>query len=100
MSVYVDRGAFPYGRMKMCHMLADTLDELHAMADRLGLQRRWFQNERTPHYDICQSKRSLAISFGAIDADRQQTVAIIRKWRATEWKRKPISCAAKAISKA
>jgi len=57
----------PYGRMVMCHMLADTLDELHAMADRIGVARRWFQDHRTPHYDVCASKKALAIQFGAIE---------------------------------
>ena len=43
--------------MKMCHMLADTLDELHAMADRIGVARRHFQTDSSaPHYDICKSK--------------------------------------------
>jgi Protein of unknown function (DUF4031) len=51
----------------MCHMLADTLEELHTMADSLGV-RRWFQAEGSfPHYDICRSKRQLAIALGAIE---------------------------------
>lgn len=86
MPVYVDNGAHPYGRMKMAHMLADTMDELHEMAARVGLKREWFQNHDTPHYDLCQSKRRLAISFGAVEIDRRQVVKLIREWRA---KRKP-----------
>jgi len=82
MPVYVDNLKHPYRRMKMCHMLADTLDELHHMADTIGLKRKWFQNHSTPHYDICQAKRKLAIEAGAILIDRKQTVALIRKWRA------------------
>lgn len=81
MSVYVDRGVNAYGRMKMCHMLADTLEELHAMADKLGLKREWFQSHSTPHYDVCQAKRRLAISFGAIECDRHKVVELIRKHR-------------------
>lgn len=81
MSVYVDKLAISYGRMKMCHMLADTEEELHEMADKIGIRRDWFQNERTPHYDICQSKKALAILNGAIEVDRKKVVEIIQKYR-------------------
>lgn len=81
MPVYVDCAKHTYGRMIMSHMLADTLDELHAMADRVGLKRKWFQNHGTPHYDLCQAKRQLAIEAGAIVIGRKQVVALIRKWR-------------------
>jgi hypothetical protein len=36
MTIYVDDMKAAFGRMKMCHMIADTDDELHAMADRIG----------------------------------------------------------------
>lgn len=68
MTVYVDTMQVGYGRMKMCHMQADTLEELHAMADRIGVARKWFQcppKASHPHYDICMSKKRLAMSFGA-----------------------------------
>jgi hypothetical protein len=67
-TVYVDDMRAPVGRMVMCHMLADTDDELHAMADRIGVARRWYQGPpetRHSHYDIALSKRALAVSFGA-----------------------------------
>ncbi len=66
-AVYVDNMRAPYGRMIMSHMIADTPEELHAMADRIGVSRRWFQNKfGNPHYDVCQSKRALAIEYGAV----------------------------------
>lgn len=80
--VYVDGSKMSYGRMQMCHMLSDTIEELHAMADKIGIKRKWFQvNGSTPHYDICQSKRQLAITEGAIEISRKETVALIRKLR-------------------
>lgn len=67
MSVYVDEPIHPFGRMLMCHMFADTVAELHTMADRIGIARKWFQNKPGfPHYDVCKSKRSLAVKGGAI----------------------------------
>lgn len=82
MSVYVDEPVYAYRRMLMCHMLADTLDELHAMADRIGVARRWYQGPpttRTPHYDICKSKRALAVQHGAVEVDRRRMVEIRRR---------------------
>jgi hypothetical protein len=76
-SVYVDRVELGYGRMVMCHMIADTPDELHAMADRIGVARRWFQAPPKAsfwHYDIAKSKRALAVAAGAIDCDRNTFV--------------------------
>lgn len=83
MPVYVDNSATPYRGMKMSHLLADTPEELHAMATRLGLRCEWFQDRDggTPHYDLCQSKRKLAIALGAIEVDRRQTVTIVRRLR-------------------
>lgn len=82
MPVYVDKARNRYGRMRMSHMLADTIEELHAMADAVGLKRVWFQNHGTPHYDLCQATRQRAIAAGAVEIDRRQTVALIRAWRA------------------
>lgn len=65
MSVYVDFPLWKFGRMVMCHMMADTIEELHDMAERLGLRRAWFQNGKHPHYDICKAKRAEAVRLGA-----------------------------------
>lgn len=84
MSVYVDCERNRYRDMVMSHMVADDVGELHAMAQRLGLKRQWFQRSRngTPHYDICQSKRALALSLGAVEINRREMVAIARRYRA------------------
>ena len=48
--------------------MADTPEELHEFASRLGLQRSWFQNHpRHPHYDLTENKRREAVSLGAIE---------------------------------
>lgn len=83
MAVYVDSMRAKYGRMIMCHMVADTDAELHAMASRLGVARRWHQKAGTPHshYGICLSKRAAAVKAGAIEIDRARLVEIIQRKR-------------------
>jgi hypothetical protein len=83
MPVYVDDARNRFGRMLMCHMLADTPAELHAMADRIGVKRKWFQRDASaPHYDICQSKRALAVAAGAVEVtERREFAAIIKRVR-------------------
>lgn len=77
--VYVDAAVWPYGRMMMCHLIADNVDDLHAMADRIGVARRWFQYARYPHYDICKSKRALAVKLGAKAINRREFVALAQR---------------------
>lgn len=74
MTVYVDDMRAKFGRLVMCHMIADTDEELHAMADRIGVARRWFQKPGTArrHYDIALSKRALAVAAGAVEITWRQ----------------------------
>jgi len=82
--IYVDDFRTPYGRMKMCHLLADTDEELHAMADRIGVARRWHQNTMSgSHYDIALSKRALAVAAGAIEVPVRQMAMMARNRRLT-----------------
>lgn len=83
MSVFVDDMRAPYGRMIMCHMIADTDEELHAMADKIGVSRRWHQKPGTrySHYDICLEKRALAVKHGAIEIDRRMLGQILNDRR-------------------
>lgn len=79
MTVYVDvlipwgkRPGWPYD--EACHLMADTDDELHAFAARLGLKRAWAQTMNHPrqhyhHYDLTKNKRALAVKLGAIEIE-------------------------------
>ena len=81
--VYVDDMARPYGRMVMCHMAADTSAELVAMAERIGVNRRWIQKRGSvwEHFDICKTKRALAVKAGAIEVTRREMVRMVWKRR-------------------
>lgn len=80
MAVYVDDMKAAFGRMVMCHMAADTDEELHAMADTIGVARKWHQAENTwrSHYDICQTKRAAAVRAGAIEVTQRELVVMAR----------------------
>jgi hypothetical protein len=81
-SVYVDDMRAGYGRMVMCHMVADTEAELHEMADSIGVDRKWYQyphKSRYPHYDIALSKRALAVAAGAKEIRWRDSPEICRR---------------------
>jgi hypothetical protein len=82
-SVYVDGMQAAFGRMVMCHMLADSTAELLEMADRIGIKRKWLQHGGTEreHFDVCKAKRALAIAAGAKEIGRRELVGILRARR-------------------
>jgi hypothetical protein len=88
MAVYVDdmRMSARVGRINgvWCHLTADTEEELHEFATKLGLRRSWFQPQKylpdnefnrrrgqagKPkgrfHYDIVENVRRRAVLLGA-----------------------------------
>lgn len=85
-AVYVDDMKAEYkpshrsGQIKyiMCHMIADTEEELHAMADKIGVARKWYQGD---HYDITQSKRELAVKAGAKELTLRELANMAMKRR-------------------
>lgn len=81
MAVYVDTMRARYGRLVLCHMLADTLEELNRMADRIGVARRWLQTRPVPHYDICLAKKKAALEAGAALIDRRAVAQLTRRLR-------------------
>ncbi len=49
------------------HLMANSIDELHDFAQKIGLKKEWFQNHpKHPHYDLFGIKINLAIQKGAI----------------------------------
>ena len=93
MSVYVDATfeaesknpqAARWGT-RWSHMFADSADELHAMAARIGLKRAYAQHDGGPlwrlHYDLIPSKRALAVRLGAHVLTRDEHVDWMRRKR-------------------
>lgn len=87
MSVYVDdlqacvrSEKWPYGFA--CHLVADSVEELHYFAGRMRLKPSWFQDQSSlPHYDLTKNFRSLAIKLGAVEIGREKFGELIRKYR-------------------
>lgn len=102
MTVYVDDFGIPAQvgglNARWSHLIADTREELHEFATRLGLKRSWFQDpvingkpKALPgtlhaemwHYDVVQSKRRMAIRLGAVPVPWIELPDIIeRRWLA------------------
>lgn len=75
MAVYVDNVRVPHMGELWCHMVADTLDELHLFARRLEIPRRGFHYQASyPHYDITVELRELALRMGALVGSRKDII--------------------------
>ncbi len=78
MTVYVDH-AFAFGDWGRWngggHLQADSTEELHAFAGRVGLRREWFQSSpgrpEKDHYDLTAGGRDRALALGAVAEDRR-----------------------------
>jgi Protein of unknown function (DUF4031) len=65
------------------HLFADTLDELHSFAARIGLKRQWFQDKQDfPHYDLNPSRRVAAVRAGVIEVSTRRAVEHMQALRA------------------
>jgi pyrroloquinoline quinone (PQQ) biosynthesis protein C len=91
-TVYVDDVRLPFRNMIMCHMWADSTEELLAMADAIGVDRKWIQGHSTLsigkarsaswiHFDIALSKKELALTAGAVLTDKYGPVEHVARLR-------------------
>lgn len=84
MTVYVDDVRHRFRGMVMCHMWSDNLEELLAMADRIGMARRWLQqppHASWVHFDISLGMKAKALRAGAVLTDRYGPVEHMARLR-------------------
>lgn len=84
MAVYVDplfktAPTTGWGYRRACHLYADSLEELHRFARRLGLRRSWMHDGSMSHYDLTEGMRTRAIRLGAIAQKREEAVETMRQ---------------------
>lgn len=51
-----------------CHLVGDTIPNLHKFAESVGIKRCWFENKRgknRPHYDVREKRLQEMIDAGA-----------------------------------
>lgn len=83
MTIYVDDEQIPWRGKLWCHLVADTPDELHEFALRLGLRRAWFQAKSIyPHYDVTMPVKTKALALGAVAGDRATMIACAKRMKA------------------
>lgn len=76
MAILVDPAIWPYRGRRWAHLVSDDSHaELHAFADRLGLERSWFQGD---HYDVPAEVRDRAIALGAHPVTAAELVRRLR----------------------
>ncbi|WP_322038528.1 MULTISPECIES: DUF4031 domain-containing protein [Burkholderia cepacia complex] len=80
MAIYVDDERISWRGKQWCHLVADSLNELHDFAQQLGLRRSWFQERSIyPHYDVTVSVREKALMLGALKGDRGTIVTCAKR---------------------
>ena len=84
MTVYIDDAVTLWRGQRWAHLMADTLEELHAFAQALGIPRRAFQDKLSgAHYDVPAPLREQALALGAVAIsrhhDRERVRAVIRR---------------------
>ena len=76
MTILVDAAVWSWRGRRWAHLVSDTsLEELHAFAERLGVDPRLFAGD---HYDVTAEWREQAIALGAVAVDSRELVRRLR----------------------
>lgn len=76
MAVLIDEARWWYRGRKWCHMVSDdNLDELHELAQSIGIPRHGFQGD---HYDVPDDWRITAVAAGAVVVESRELVRRLR----------------------
>jgi hypothetical protein len=89
MTVYLDdwRQSARLGPVddRWSHLVADTAEELHVFASRMGMKREWFQSKdgrpHHDHYDLPERARGEALVLGAVPVSWRQVGRMMRQRR-------------------
>lgn len=80
MAVYVDDSRLAWRGKSWCHLVADSIHELHAFAEQLGLKREWFQDRTMyPHYDVTVKVKERALALGAYTGDKRTIIMCAKR---------------------
>jgi arsenate reductase (glutaredoxin) len=91
MTVLVDPAVWSWRGRRWAHMVSDeSLGELHAFAERLGLPPQAFHDD---HYDVPTELREEAVALGAVAVDGRE---LVRRLRAAGLRRRRPSRAGRA----
>lgn len=80
MAVYIDNGLAR--NRNYSHLFADSVDELHAFATKVGIHRCWYSNKRgkrQPHYDVSDRYRERCLAMGAIPVSWRLVPDMLRR---------------------
>jgi len=65
-----------------CHLVSDSITELHTFANLIGVNKCWFENKKgkkQPHYDIKGEMINKAIDFGAKQVNSKEIVLFLKQ---------------------
>ncbi|HEU4911038.1 MAG TPA: DUF4031 domain-containing protein [Actinomycetes bacterium] len=76
MAILVDEPIWPFRGRLWCHMVSDSsYDELHELAQRLGIPRHGFQGD---HYDVPAEMRDEAVALGATPVTGRELITRLK----------------------